>query len=58
MLKVFGSIYSDNPEYFEEMLNALRNDGFVIAYQTLSNVGATVMKEIEGTPNEQENPAT
>ena len=44
MLKVFGHIYSNNNEDFELMANALKDNGFEIAYEADNN--GTVIKDV------------
>lgn len=50
MLKVYAHIYSDNvhQEEFEEVLDALREAGYTLAYDSDTNV--TIIKE---EPNEE-----
>lgn len=53
MLKVYGHIYSDSKERFDEVTSALSKQGFEIAYD--SDTNATIIKEAE---DEQEDSAT
>ena len=45
MLKVFGHIYSDNKEKFDEVADVLINAGFELAFDFENN--ATIIKEVE-----------
>lgn len=53
MLKVYGHIYSDSKERFDEVTSALSKQGFEIAYD--SDTNATIIKEVE---DEQEDSTT
>lgn len=44
MLKIYGQIYSNSKEDFDVLTNALRDNGFDIAYQSETN--GTVVKEV------------
>lgn len=44
MLVVYGNIYSDNEEHFNEIKTALEDKGFQIAYN--SSYNATIIKEV------------
>ena len=44
MLVVYGNIYSDNDEHFNELKQLLTNNGFQIAYNSPYN--ATIIKEV------------
>lgn len=44
MLKIYGQIYSSSKEDFDVLTNALRDNGFDIAYQSETN--GTVVKEV------------
>lgn len=52
MLKVFGHIYSNNSEDFELMANALKDNGFEIAYEADNN--GTVIKNVSSLNGEDE----
>lgn len=44
MLVVFGNIYSDNEEHFNEIKTLLEDNGYQIAYN--SSYNATIIKEV------------
>jgi hypothetical protein len=44
MLVVYGNIYSDNDEHFNELKNLLTSNGYQIAYN--SSYNATIIKEV------------
>jgi len=53
MLKVFGNAYSDNKDNFSEIVKALENAGFEIAYQ-YDNSGI-IMKEVTSLNEDEDN---
>ena len=52
MLKVYGNVYSDRKEQFDEIVRVLENGGFEIAYNYDNN--GIVMKEVETLHPEEE----
>ena len=52
MLKVYGNAYSDKEEQFKEIVKALENGGFEVAYN-YDNSGI-IMKEVESLHPELE----
>ena len=52
MLKVYGNAYADNKENFDEIVKALENAGFEIAYN-YENSGI-IMKEVASLNENEE----
>lgn len=52
MLQVFGHLYSDNQEHFNEVAEVLKNAGYQIAFEYPTN--ATIIKEVENEPTNQD----
>jgi len=52
MLKVYGNIYSENKDDFNEMIRVLESSGFQIAYRHPNN--ADVIKEVSDEETESE----
>ena len=52
MLKVFGHIYSNSSEDFNQIMAALEDDGFEIAYEGDNN--GSIIKEVNSLNGEDE----
>ena len=52
MLKVFGTIYSQNKDDFNALCKSLANDGFEVALQNETN--GTVIKQVTDLNEEPE----
>ena len=53
MLKVLGTLYSDNTDDFNKMAQALKDAGYILAYRYQNNADV-----IEETPDESEDQTT
>ena len=51
MLKVFGTVYSENTENFKAIADALEAEGFELAYKYPNN--AEVIKEVDDEQTNQ-----
>lgn len=52
MLKVFGHIYANTKEDFEQVANALEREGYQIAYE--GEMNGSVIKEVNSLNGEDE----
>lgn len=53
MLKVFGHIYANEKNDFEQIADALRREGYQIAYE--GEINGSVIKEVSNLTEETEN---
>ena len=52
MLKVYGNLYSDKKEEFDEIVRVLENNGFIVAYN-YENSGI-IEKEVQSLNGDDE----
>jgi len=53
MLKVFGHIYANTKEDFEQVANALEREGYQIAYE--GEMNGSVIKDVASLNGDEEN---
>lgn len=53
MLKMYGNLYATEKSDFDEVVNALKREGFDIAYQ--SDIAGVIIKEVGNLDNEDQN---
>ena len=53
MLKMLATVYANEKADFDEVIDSLENDGYVIAYQT--ETSGIVMKEVNSLESNNQN---
>lgn len=53
MLKMYGNLYATEKSDFDEVVNALKKEGFDIAYQ--ADIAGVIIKEVNNLEHEDQN---